>query len=299
MEDVMPIKIQAKALLSLLFLMPFLVVGHSVLAGESQGQERSQNEYGRYEGSRIISIYFSGSRKLEASRLLVWMGSQKPGASFHRDEFKSLLDRIRILQYSKEGYLKASFSEPAIEPVTGGIAVRINVTEGRRYRLGNISVEDAKALSADAVIGMMSLVHGEIINGVKINKGMDRIKKFYSDRGYIRANPDLWIDWHESGSPDEDGYADLTVRIDEDRQYFLQRVNFAGNYDYSDDWLKKYMLIKDGDVYRQELIDKSLKRLNGLGIFETINPEDVTVETFGDRVNRIYLTITVREKISR
>jgi outer membrane protein assembly factor BamA len=58
--------------------------------------------------------------------------------------------------------------------------------------------------------------------------------------------------------------------------------------------LRDLLLIREGDLFRQRMLDESLKRLNQLGLFEEIQEKDVTTVTIQED-RQVELRIQVKE----
>ena len=70
----------------------------------------------------------------------------------------------------------------------------------------------------------------------------------------------------------------LSINIDEDRRFTVNRINFTGNTTTRDDIIRREILIKEGQVFNWSLWDLSLARLNQLGYFDKIKYEDVETD---------------------
>ena len=62
--------------------------------------------------------------------------------------------------------------------------------------------------------------------------------------------------------------------VDEGHQFFVRRIDFQGNTTTRDKVIRREMLIDEGDLYSQQLWDTSILRLNQLGYFDPLKPED-------------------------
>ena len=58
----------------------------------------------------------------------------------------------------------------------------------------------------------------------------------------------------------------LTVNIDEGRQYIVNRISFTGNTTTPDEVIRREILLKEGEVFNASLLTLSLSRLSQLGI---------------------------------
>ena len=70
----------------------------------------------------------------------------------------------------------------------------------------------------------------------------------------------------------------LTIDIQEDRQFMVNRINFTGNTTTRDEVIRREILIKEGQVFNSALWDLSRARLNQLSYFDEIKYEDVEIK---------------------
>ncbi|HYL99478.1 MAG TPA: POTRA domain-containing protein [Blastocatellia bacterium] len=235
-------------------------------------------EGSRVAGLKIREIDFRGNEKISTPDLRAGLKYVKVGDQADKNGIDADSDRLRTLVYAAQGYLKAQFDDPVVERIEGGVKVTLCVREGRQYRLGKVTIEDNTAVSNEEIENAISLRPGEIIDGTKINHGLDALKELYGTLGYVEFNPDASIDWREPAGSDE-GFADITFRMDEGKQYRIHGIAFRGATGLTEQNLRRIAGLKEGDVYNQERIDQSLKALNRLGLFEMMKPEDITINT--------------------
>src|SRR5689334_21200585 len=153
-----------------------------------------------FEGNNVYSdAYLRAHMKLVKEVGLFTTFSSKD--IYHKEKLEADLDRLRVLVYADNGYLKTRFGEPRVEPagkvgtwvpIFGhkgqGLKIVIPVDEGRQYRAGQIKVEDNTEFTADEIKSVIGLKPGDVIRGYTVvNKGIDNLKKLYGSRGYIQA----------------------------------------------------------------------------------------------------------------
>ena len=94
----------------------------------------------------------------------------------------------------------------------------------------------------------------------------------------------------------KEGIVDITITIDEGRQFRLRRLEFVGNTFTRDKILRREILINEGDIYNQIGLERSVIRLNQLGYFDPIDKDqDVEIRTNQDQGD-VDLIVRVREK---
>jgi outer membrane protein insertion porin family len=267
---------------------------------------------------RIADIEFEGNKIYSDDKLRSNMKLVKQSGLFttfsskdiyHKEKLMADLDRLRVLVYADNGYLKANFGEPRVEevgevgswvPLIGhkgrGLKIVIPVDEGRQYSAANIKVEDNAEFTADEIKNIIGLKQGDVVRGFSvINKGLDNLKKLYGTRGYIQFNASPQIDFHDDPGNQEKGTADVTFVVEEGKQYSLRRLEFIGNTFTRDNVLRREVLLNEGERYNEQYWDLSILKLNQLGYFEQIKKEDATVNT-NEKEGQVDLTVKVQEK---
>jgi outer membrane protein insertion porin family len=261
-----------------------------------------------FEGNTVYSDgYLRSHMKLVKQMGLFTTFSSKD--IYHKEKLEADLDRLRVLVYADNGYLKTRFGEPRVEevgkvgswiPIVGhkgqGLKIVIPVDEGRQYRAANIKVEDNTEFTADEIKTVIGLKQGDVIKGYTVvNKGLDNLKKLYGSRGYIQVNPNFFPDFHDDPSDTAKGTADITFNIEEGKQYTLHRLEFIGNTFTRDNVLRREVLLNEGERYNEQLWDLSILRLNQLGYFNPVKKEDATINT-NEKEGQVDITMKVEEK---
>ena len=77
---------------------------------------------------------------------------------------------------------------------------------------------------------------------------------------------------------DGDPVVDVTIRVQEGEQYFVNRIEFTGNETTHDEVIRRELQIAENAVFDTEALKHSVRRLNQLGFFEPLEEEGVAVE---------------------
>src|SRR5215468_12674675 len=209
------------------------------------------------------------------------------------------LTRIRML-YAEHGYVRANVLDPTVDtkphqvmrtlpfiraPFPFGIPlpfwkkqvdryfITINVEENDQYRVGEVKVTGNKQFNELVIRAILGLVPCEIFNEERLRKSFDNLKKLYGSQGYINFTAVPLQDFDESKK-----IVNLTINVDEDRQFYVNRIAFSGNTTTRDKVIRREVMVEEGNVFNSALWDVSLQRLNQLGYFEELKPEDAEVK---------------------
>jgi outer membrane protein insertion porin family len=91
---------------------------------------------------------------------------------------------------------------------------------------------------------------------------------------------------------------DVTMRLQEGKQYFVNRIAFIGNSTTRDNVIRREMRLVEGSVFNTESLKYSIRRLNQLGYFKTLegNDKDMKVDKTTGRDNAVDVTLRVEEQ---
>jgi len=198
--------------------------------------------------------------------------------------------------YQNHGYFKAVVDVKDLKTVTmnkSGIPIPIpgigadhgkatNITvsiqEGAQYRMGKLTFRSADPdqgliFKPEFLQRVFPLKEGDIFDADKIRKSLDDFRKLYGDYGYIDFNADPSFDIN-----DDKKVINLTLQFDQQKQFFVRRIEFSGNTTTRDKVIRRELLLDEGQVFSNRLWELSLLRLNQLGYFDPIKPENADLK---------------------
>jgi outer membrane protein insertion porin family len=173
--------------------------------------------------------------------------------------------------------------------------ITISIQEGAQYRMGTLrfrSADPDQGLRFPTAIlaRMFPLKQGDIFSTDKLRKSFDTYKNLYGEWGYIdfTTNPVFDID-------DKTRIINLTLEFDQQKEYFVRRIEFSGNTTTRDKVIRREIVIDEGQVYNNRLWELSILRLNQLGYFEAIKPENADLKK-NVAAGTVDITLKVKEK---
>ncbi len=92
-----------------------------------------------------------------------------------------------------------------------------------------------------------------------------------------------------------DPVVDVTIRVQEGEQYFINRIEFAGNQTTHDEVIRRELQVAENAVLNTEALKHSVRRLNQLGFFEPLEEEGVAIEKVESVENEVNLTFDLTE----
>jgi len=169
----------------------------------------------------------------------------------------------------------------------------IPVEEGRQYKLNKINFVGVKLFRTPETLmkPLFQMEEGDIFSTEKLRKGLENMRKLYGEFGYIDFVPEP--DFNILPNSDK---LDLTLTADEGKQFFIRRIDFAGNTTTRDKVIRREILLDEGDMYNTRLWELSILRLNQLGYFEVLKEEEAADIKRNPGTSTVDITLKVKER---
>ena len=184
-------------------------------------------------------------------------------------------DRGRLEDfYLDHGYVTARIGQPQISYTDGKsgffkkkpvklMKLEIPVTEGEQYKMGELKFEGLTVLKEDFVRSFFKTREDEVYNDSRFKKAYEKLRDVYGSLGYFQ-----WTGSTDRKPDAERKVVDVTVKMEEDKQYFLGKITFIGNDSTRDKVIRREIYMNEGDVFNTEALKMSIKRVNQLGYFK-------------------------------
>jgi outer membrane protein insertion porin family len=219
-------------------------------------------------------------------------------------------DAEKVEEYYREkGYIQARVGTPEIKTLedskdkeTRWVQLRIPVTEGHRYRVGEVKFDGNKVVDTKFLQPLFKLKPGEYYSEKNVRKGFEKAREIYGGAGYFEFTgfPDMeFLDAAEGpvAGPAQPT-VNVTMRLQENEQYFVNRITFTGNTTTRDNVIRREMRLVEGGVFSTEALKYSVRRLNQLGYFQNLeqSPNSVDVQKTPDEKNQVDVTLKLEEQ---
>ncbi|MEO7539653.1 MAG: BamA/TamA family outer membrane protein, partial [Pyrinomonadaceae bacterium] len=202
------------------------------------------------------------------------------------------------LGYKKTGFpiLKA-FPLPVISSKDDTLKIVVPVTEGRVFRVGELKVEGNSIYSEQQILGYVGLQKGEIADGRRLQNAVyEDLKKVYGSQGFVQYTAEFNPEFKDNPANPNEGIVDITITIEEGKQFTLRRLEFTGNTFTRDKVMRREFLLNEGDIYNQNYLDISVARLNQTQYFDPVDKDqDIEIRTDEEKGD-VDLNIKVKEK---
>jgi outer membrane protein insertion porin family len=275
---------------------------------------------------KVGSIIFQGNKAFSSRKLLRTMRHDRPisiplgftyvpimSKTFDRPKLDEDLEvGVRGL-YQDHGYFKVDVNVASIKTVDvnrGGIPgpwplvgakhgkatnIVVTIDEGAQYRMGKLvfrssDPDQGLIFKPEVLQRVFPLKEGDIFSADKIRKSLDTFRKLYGEYGYIDFTAVPLFDVNDAKK-----IVNLTLQFDQQKQYFVRRIEFSGNTTTRDKVIRRELLIDEGQVFNNRLWELSILRLNQLGYFETLKPENAELKR-NVKAGTVDINLKVKEK---
>jgi outer membrane protein insertion porin family len=247
--------------------------------------------------ARVREIQFQGNQTYEDSLLRkrsVFIGNSWTNLLFGRNKFSQQklevdLDGWRNF-YLDRGFLESEIlsNEVTVNPDKVEIVLTISISEGPRYRVGRISVDESESLSAPEALDLLEIEEGMILSRKLIIRSRAAIQRKLGNAGHAFASVDFVPDLDRKNN-----IANITFVIDPGPQVYVRRINISGNIATQDIVIRREMRQMEGALYSGWKIQRSHDRIHRLGFFQNVSIQVVPVPGTADEVD---LDVDVTER---
>ncbi len=261
---------------------------------------------------KVGKILFTGNTAFSNRKLIRTMRNSKPymiplGPLGYIPVLSKTFDRPKLDEdmeigvrgiYQDNGYFQVLVKDPIIQNVTlnqgmgvlpksvplvgphqgRAVNITIPIEEGDKYRMGTLHVRNANPdeglfFKTEYLESLFPIKKGEIFSVAKVRKAIEDYTKLYGNFGFIdfTAVPDTDVDTATKT-------INLTFAFDQQKQFFVRRIEFSGNTGTRDKVIRRELLLNEGDMFRNNLWELSLLRLNQLDYFEQVKPENAEIK---------------------
>ena len=199
--------------------------------------------------------------------------------------------------YQDEGYIDFKVRNIQFEyPKEGKMVIRLDLYEGSRYQIGNVTFEGNTIFTEDQIRrGVQVLerpvaplmLEGAIFTPTGLNDDRDAIRDFYEAYGYL----DTGVRVERVPNTDR-GTMDLVYTIREGSLSYVEKIDIRGNTRTRDKVIRRELAISPGEKFDMVSVEISKRRLQGTGLFQVV---DTQVEKIPELPNRRNLIIGVEE----
>ena len=253
---------------------------------------------------KIHKIILTGNKELSKKKVFKKLKDTKQkkfGRIFKPSKFvlnKYEEDKLKLIKYyNSQGYRDARIlSDTFYRYNNKMINLELNLEEGRRYFYRNITWQGNYLYNQAFLSQILGIKKGDVYNIEDLEKRLrfkttqDDITSLYMDRGYLS------FDVNPTEIAVEGDSIDIEIRMNEGKQYDINKIIISGNTKTSDHVILREVLTIPGEKFSRSDIIQTQQRLSSLGYF---NPEKIDIQPIPDVQNgKVDIHYTVEERPS-
>jgi outer membrane protein insertion porin family len=246
-------------------------------------------------------------RQMKSTKAHGWLSWITGKGTFQEAKFEEDADKV-VEYYRNKGYIQARVGRPEMKTLedsadkeTRWVQLDIPVDEGPRYRLGEFNFDGNKIIKSEFLRPYFKMKKGDWYAEKNIRKGLEKARELYGAGGYFEFTgyPDL--EPQEAAAGPIAGPAqptvNVTMRMQEGEQYFVNRITFVGNTTTRDNVVRRELRVIEGAPFNTEALKYSVKRLNQLGYFKPLeNGQGIDVQKTPNEKNQVDVTLKLEEQ---
>lgn len=245
---------------------------------------------------RITGVSFAGNDSLSDRSLRRVMDTGRwhffswltGSGRFKDDVFEDDLDKLRDF-YREEGFLDVEIFEEEVVfeyPEENQMEIVVGIREGRRYHVGQVSIDGNELYGESELRGVLELGSGDVFVPSKFDGDIERLRNYYGQDGYL----DTQVRGNRRPNV-ETGNIDIHYDIVEGSKHFVESIQIEGNTKTKSVVIIRELGLGPGDVFNTVRMQSSQRRLQNTRFFDevTLTPAATNIPDRRD------LRINVRE----
>jgi outer membrane protein insertion porin family len=271
---------------------------------------------------KVGRIKFEGNRHVSSRELRSAMHFLKPigvphsiflenlfAKTYDDSKLETDMELVREAEQNR-GYFKANIGQPVTKIRDTGhegfhipllqhgpgkaMDITVPIEEGDQYRLGGITFKGNKFLNNNkALRSVFPMKDGDIFNRKLFAKGLENLKNAYASQGFINYTPIPVPTFDEQKKT-----ISWEIEVDEGKQFYVRRIEFQGNTTTRDKVIRREVVLEEGQLYNEQYWKLGIQRLNQLGFFDQIKPDDpdTTERRLDEKNGQVDLTLKLKER---
>jgi outer membrane protein insertion porin family len=267
---------------------------------------------------KIRTINFEGNSAVDDGPLKRQMKSTKEHwfmswitgrGKYQEAKFEEDADKI-VEYYRNRGYVQARVGQPELKVLddspdkeTRWVQLDVPIDEGERFKLGQFNFDGNTVIKSEFLRPLFKLQPGQFYSEKRIRDGLIKSREMYGGGGYFEFTgfPDLEFQNAAEGpiAGPAEPTVNVTMRLTEGEQYFVNRITFTGNTTTRDNVIRREMRLVEGGVFNTEALKFSVRRLNQLGYFKNLEEQGgqgIDVQKTPNSKSEVDVTLKLEEQ---
>ncbi|MBK8082922.1 MAG: outer membrane protein assembly factor BamA [Devosia sp.] len=166
--------------------------------------------------------------------------------------------------------------------------VNFTISEGERYRFGQIGVETSIAgLNPDALTSTIRTGQGETYSLSDLQRTQEDMAFEATAQGYAFADVRPRVDRDVASST-----FNVTYLVDEGARLYVERINITGNSKTRDAVIRRELDFGEGDPFNRSMVQRGKSSIERLGFFKVVN---VDLQP-GSAPDKVVVNVSVEEQ---
>ena len=170
--------------------------------------------------------------------------------------------------YNERGYIdfKVISAKGDLLPNVSGFNINFILSEGQRYKVNKLDFVSTsiKNINKTLLFEKISIKKDHFFDSRALEYSVDKLVSFFENKGYnfINVVPSF---------TKENDLVNIKFLIQEGSNKFVNRINIVGNTRTNDNVIRRELTLFEGDPFNKSKLTSSIKSLNRLGYFQTVN----------------------------
>ena len=198
-------------------------------------------------------------------------------------------DDTKVLEsfYTSRGFVNFSIDsvQVTISPDKKDIYITINVTEGDKYTVGDVSVTGETVLNKQVLRKIAQALNpsGEYYSSTRTTNTIEYIEDQLGGIGYAFSEVNL-----RTKRNDEQKTVDLNFVVNSGKRVYVRQISFSGNDKAKDLVYRRELRQFEGAWYSKPLVERSKTRIERLPYVEEVKVDTPAVTGMDDQVDVAY-----------
>jgi len=170
--------------------------------------------------------------------------------------------------YNERGYIdfKVISAKGDLLPNISGFNINFILSEGQRYKINELDFDSnlIKNINKKLLFETISIKKDDFFDSRALDYSIDKLVSFFENKGnnFINVVPSI---------TKENDLVNIKFSIQEGSNKFINRISIVGNTRTNDNVIRRELTFFEGDPFNKSKLTSSIKSLNRLGYFQTVN----------------------------
>jgi outer membrane protein insertion porin family len=243
---------------------------------------------------RIKSIIFSGNTAYRDKNLKKVMKTSEKGffswltgsGDLKREDLNEDVARLTAY-YHNHGYIQARIGEPNVELTADYIDITFKISEGPRFKVGNVDIEGDLLLPKEKLLEKLNIQKEEFYSHQVLRRDILVLTDFCADQGYAYANVTPRI-----AEVSDQLIVNITYVIKKEKQVYFEEIIISGNSKTRDKIIRRELRVYEQELYSRARMQRSIRNLHRLDYFKDVKVN----QSKGSDDDKMIVKIDVEEK---